>query len=86
MTYITASIGPITSAARLARKCRESGIEAGLMQTPAQINKGGCAYSVRFPPEALEAVKSISERYNIQLKKLFKEEKIGEEKVYHDIS
>ena len=85
-TYITASIGSVTSAARLARLARAKGADAAVVQTPSQLSRGGCAYSIRIAENEFDVLSRASQESGIKIKKLFKEEVCGRERIYHDIS
>lgn len=80
-------VGPITAAARLARILEgASGYPADVVHTPAQLNKGGCSYSVRINDSVQKLVVPLSKEYGLQIKKMYTEDIIDGERVYHAVS
>lgn len=84
-TYIAADIGSVTSAARLSRLIRAKGADSAVLQTPSQLLRGGCAYSVRVAENELDTLLEASKESGIKIRKLFREEVYGKEKKYYDI-
>lgn len=79
--------GSITTAARLAKAAeREMGGTARVVQTPRELNKGGCSYSVRIDNGFESDIRRIIKKYNINARKIYREGINGEKRVYRDIS
>lgn len=66
------TIGSITTATRLARLIeRNLGITAQVIHTPAEINKGGCSYSVKFNGSYVNDVRQLISEYSVPVKRYF---------------
>ena len=81
-------VGSITTAMRLKRLLeRNYGIPSDVMHTPSELNHGGCSYSVRTKiPNISSYAKIIAEEYGISIRKIYAEELVNGERVFHAIS
>lgn len=87
MGTVLVTIGSITSSVRLSKLLRsQMNINASVVHTPAQLNKGGCSYSIRTSNQAVDAIKQIAKRYGISVRRIYEEKNIDGESVYNDIS
>ena len=79
-------VGSVTTAVRLSKLMEKlSGYPSEVVHTPSSLNKGGCSYSVRSDDRAVELVKGIVKEYSINIKKIYIEEFIGEERVFRAV-
>lgn len=84
---IIAVIGPVTTAARLAKKIEQtSGVSARMIHTPEAVSGGGCSYSVKTKSEYLPVIMQTAEKYKIKVKAYYIIEIAEGKEVYHDIS
>lgn len=87
MSEIILIIGSVTTATRLRKAFERRGVlEARVVHTPAEISGGSCSYSVRMNYDNLINAIEVAKNNGIKIKKIYKEEKNGGERVYHDIS
>lgn len=87
MNYALAAIGSVTTAVRLKKTVSKiSSAVPTVVHTPAEINKGGCSYSIRFNAEYINAVKKGAAKSGITIKGLYMEVQNGREREYHAIS
>ena len=82
MEYIMAKIGSVNRASMMKKILEKQGIDAYLVHTPPELNKGGCSYSVKFSRSALDMVMRIADNNRIKIKGIYAD-KGGE---YYDIS
>lgn len=81
------TIGSVTTATRLARILeKNTGYPAAVVHTPAQLNKGGCSYSVRFNDNMQNEARRIIRSYKVPIKKIYSEAVRNGKRVYNDIS
>lgn len=87
MDNILITIGSTTSAMRLARLLKaETHFRAAVVHTPAAINQGGCSYSLRTEPGAVEYLRKIAAKYRLPIRLIYRIEIIDGERVYHALS
>ena len=80
------TIGSVTTASRLARLTEKKlGIPAQVVHTPAEINKGGCSYSVRIKEQYREKEKRLAEEYGVPVRKWYSEGADGGKRVYNAV-
>lgn len=78
--------GSVTTASRLVRIIRRTlGINAQVIRTPSELNRGGCSYSVKFDDSHSGSVKKIVSDYGIPVKKWYTDSR-GERYAEDDIS
>lgn len=84
--YIT--VGSATTAARLKKRLEAAtGYPAEVVHTPPQLNRSGeCSYAVRADDRISAIIKPLCSESGIKIKKIYTEEIINEERVFHDIS
>ncbi len=82
MEYIMAKIGSVNRAAMMKKILEKQGIDAYVVHTPPQLNKGGCSYSVKFRKNLLDTVIQTANNSRIKIKGIYAD-KGGE---YYDIS
>lgn len=84
---IYATVGSITTAARLAKKLSAHGdLHTSIVHTPSEINNGGCSYSVRTSVRDPSLVREIAAEYGIHIRNFYREDVINGRKFYHVIS
>ncbi len=85
MSNILVVVGSITSATRLSKRLTKYGDQnARVISTPSKLGGGGCSYSVRASLTSEQFIKNNLS--GISIKKIYIEEKNGEERYYRDIS
>lgn len=85
MSNILVVVGAITSATRLAKRLTKNGDKlARVISTPQELGGGGCSYSVRASRESEQFIRNNP--VGISIKRIYIEEKNGEERYYRDIS
>jgi hypothetical protein len=73
MEKILITIGSVTTASRFARVMeRRAGKHASVVQTPSELNTGGCSYSVKINESDIEDAKNISEQYKLPIRKIYR--------------
>ena len=77
-----ATVASITSANRIKKKLFENGIAVFVIQTPQQLTKEGCGYSLRFEDNAQSAVSAAATYLKIKIRAFFKETVVDGEKIY----
>lgn len=75
-------IGSVNNAVMLKKLIEKSGLDAYVVRTPPELNKGGCSYSVKIRKNILDTAKSICHRNHIHIKGIYAD-RDGE---YYDIS
>jgi len=86
MKYMLAAIGPVTTAVRLRKVLLNEGIrDVRVVSTPAEINKGGCSYSLKFSGELRAEVERAARRGNLIIKGFYTEKKTGEGSEYYAV-
>lgn len=75
MSHIYAAIGSVTAATRFVRELNRMGIRAAVVHTPAEINSGGCSYSVRVDERYSSELEAVARMKNYRLKRMYKVEK-----------
>mgnify|MGYP000953086851 CR=1 FL=1 len=84
---IYATVGSVTTAARLAKKLSAHGdLRTSVVHTPPEINDGGCSYSVRTSLRDPAAIREIAAEYGIQIRGFYREDIFNGRKFYHVIS
>ena len=79
--------GSITSALQLAKAIEgHSGIPALVIHTPMQIKKGGCSYSIKTDFCEIDEIYKLSSSTGINIKGIYHEQRVGNRRVYNDIS
>ena len=87
MGKIIATVGSVTTAARLEKLLRKNkGISSRVIHTPAKINEGGCSHSLMLESVYLSHLKELANKYGLTIRKIYMEEMHDGEKVYHVIS
>ena len=87
MSEIIFIIGSVTTATRFRKMLEKTGvIEAVVIHTPTEISGGNCSYSVRFGYHNLTIALETARSLNIRIRKIYREEKTDEGRIYHDIS
>lgn len=80
------TVGSITTATRLARLIeRDLGLPAEVIHTPAQLNKGGCSYSIRFKDKHESFVRKIIREYKVPIRKIYSENIVNGKRVYNAV-
>ena len=78
------TIGSVTTASRAAKVISKAlGIRVQVVHTPAELNKGGCSYSIKFSDNYMMSVKRVVAEYKIPVRRWYSE--TGEHS-YNDIS
>lgn len=84
---IYAVVGAVTTAGRLARKMQAAGdLSARVVHTPAELNGGGCSYSVRTAFRSAEPVARIANENRIRVRRYYREVMVNGRRVYSAIS
>ncbi len=84
---IYATVGSVTTAVRLAKRLSARGdMRSSVVHTPAEINNGGCSYSVRTSLRDTAAIRQIAAEYGIQIRGFYREDIFNGRKFYHVIS
>ena len=80
-------VGSVTAARRFSRAISSvSGIPSQVVHTPAELNSGGCSYSVRVADKLYPIIRKTAEDNNIQIKKIYYEEIAEGKRIYNDLS
>lgn len=78
MEYYLMIARSVTYAQRIERVLNRSGIRSLVFRAPLELTKGeGCAYAVRFSPEALPAVRSLLTQNGLINVRLLKSDSSG---------
>ena len=77
-----ATVASLTSANRIKRLCNEHGIYATVIQTPHNLAKDGCGYSLRFDDNARSIVEASAENLGIKIRAFYAEEVIRGKRIY----
>ncbi len=87
MSKIILQVGSVTTTTRL-KKILEAleNIRADVIHTPSQIAGKSCSYSLRIPEQSLDTALDISDKYEINIRGIYKELQSGKELQYYDIS
>lgn len=81
------TIGSVTTAARASRIINKVlGINVQVIHTPAELNRGGCSYSIKFSDSYEMSVKRVIAEYKIPVKRWYKETNGLSGRVYNDLS
>lgn len=87
MGKVLITVGSVTSASRLEKYLRKKkGIKASVVHTPAEINNGGCSYSLRIDASNLSRIREAIKEIDVAVRKLYMEDYYEGEKKYHVIS
>ncbi|MBQ3038906.1 MAG: DUF3343 domain-containing protein [Clostridia bacterium] len=87
MSDIIITTGSITSAVRLKKRLNFlTHMNTAVIHTPTSINSGGCSYSVKTSLANLDLIKKLYNENKIVYKKIYSEDVINGESVFHDLS
>ncbi|MBQ7574592.1 MAG: DUF3343 domain-containing protein [Clostridia bacterium] len=79
-------VGSVTTAMRFKRLLEQiASAPCDVVHTPSQLHNGGCSYSVRLDNKYLGTAKTISDEYGINIRKIFLDELVGGERIYHAV-
>lgn len=70
-----ATVASINSANRLRQHLAAHNIPAKVIQTPSQLTREGCGYSLRFDDKHKSAVAQSAKKLNINVRSFFREDK-----------
>lgn len=77
-------IGSVTAAGRFAKVMDSiSGIPSQVVHTPAELNKGGCSYSVRVSDKLYPILRKAAAENDIQIKKIYSEDIAEGKRIYN---
>lgn len=83
MSLIYAAIGSVTTAARLKKELSARGIRARVVDTPSEINSGGCSYSVSVSQIHRRELEQLASAGRYKIKKIYAKNPKGG---YYDLS
>lgn len=73
MEKLLITVGPVTTASRFSRLMeRSAGKRASVVQTPSELNTGGCSYSIKINGNDLDDAKSISAQFGVPIRKIYR--------------
>ena len=82
MIYMLATVASLTSANRIKKQCSEYGIYTSVIQTPHNLAKDGCGYSLRFDDSAKSIIEASADNLGIRIRAFYTETIIGDKRTY----
>ncbi len=80
-----ATMASVTSATRLKRHAYELGVYSSVIQTPQQIAKEGCGYSLRFDDSAKNIIMTAAGELGVKIRSFYYESDSEGKKTYSKV-
>ncbi len=72
MEKLLITVGSVTTASRFSRLMeRKAGKHASVVQTPSELNTGGCSYSIKINAADIADARQISTQYKVPIRKIY---------------
>jgi len=82
--YVMITLSSVTTAKRIERALKESGIICNTMHTPKIISRHGCSHSVRINKKDMEETLNLCSRLGINVRGIFAVKNSGIGKVEYE--
>ncbi|NLM49778.1 MAG: DUF3343 domain-containing protein [Clostridiaceae bacterium] len=72
----------LTTVNRIKRYFQSHGEVVTILQTPKELSKGGCTYSIRLQERQLRLLRQAAEELGVKIKGIYRETQQGGKRVY----
>ena len=77
-----ATVASSTSAGRIKRRAAEHGIYSSIIQTPHELAREGCGYSLRFDDSAQSIIDGVANELGIKIRAFYIENMVNSKITY----